>query len=446
MMAMDRAGLGWFGIVRLGLVQSAIGAIVVLATSTLNRVMVVEMALPASVPAALVAWHYMVQISRPRWGHGCDGRRSRTELIVYGMGLLALGAILAANATVAMKVAPVKATMLGFVAFAMIGAGVSACGTSLLALLARGVTPQRRPAAASIAWLMMIFGIVLTAGVAGHFLDPFSDQRLVLVASAIAGLAFVVTLLAVWGVEARLMPASQPDSRSSTSFKIALREIWQEKLARDFTLFVFFSMLAYSAQELILEPFSGLVFGYSLGRSTLLAGTQQGGVLVGMILVGLLGTIVRGDKTQWMKAGIVLGCLASAVALLGLALAGYAPQAWPLRPMVFSLGLANGIFAVSAIGLMMSFAGGGRKSGEGVRIGAWGAAQAIAFAIGGFAGAVGLDVMRHLVSSTAMAFAVVFSLEALLFVGAALFGFRLGQAGQSNVYTKPAVALSSRGL
>ena len=62
------APLGWLGIVRLGLVQTALGAIVVLTTSTLNRVMVVELALPAILPGALVAMHYAVQILRPRLG------------------------------------------------------------------------------------------------------------------------------------------------------------------------------------------------------------------------------------------------------------------------------------------------------------------------------------------------------------------------------------------
>jgi hypothetical protein len=62
---MTPAPLGWLGIARLGLVQSALGAVVVLTTSTLNRVMVVELALPAMLPAALVAWHYAVQLSRP---------------------------------------------------------------------------------------------------------------------------------------------------------------------------------------------------------------------------------------------------------------------------------------------------------------------------------------------------------------------------------------------
>jgi BCD family chlorophyll transporter-like MFS transporter len=425
---MEPAALGWSGIVRLGLVQSALGAIVVLATSTLNRVMVVEMALPAALPAALVAWHYAVQLSRPRWGHGSDRGIRRTAFIIYGMGILALGAVLAANATVALRDWPFLGTGLAVIAFAMIGAGVSASGTSLLALLASRVVPERRPAAAAIVWVMMIVGIVITAIVAGQLLDPYSAQRLVLVASGVAGTAFVVTLLAVRGVEARLAP-QRPASEAapSVSFSTALRDIWKEKLARDFTLFVFVSMLAYSAQDLILEPFSGLVFGFSLGKSTQLAGFQHGGVLVGMVLTGLLGTLLRGDRTQWMKGSIVFGCAASALALATLAASGFAAPSWPLAPMVFGLGFANGIFAVSAIGLMMSFAGGGHRSGEGVRMGVWGAAQAIGFATGGFAGAAGLDVMRRFVSSLPAAFATIFVLEAALFAVAALFAARLGQ-------------------
>jgi BCD family chlorophyll transporter-like MFS transporter len=441
---MNRASLGWLGIIRLGLVQSAIGAIVVLATTTFNRVMVVEMALPASLPAALVAWHYAVQLSRPRWGHGSDGGDSRTPLIVYGMGILALGAIVAANATVDMQGSPVFGIILGIVAFAMIGAGVSASGTSLLALMASRVTPDRRPAAAAITWIMMIFGIVLTAAVAGANLDPYTPQRLVLVTSTVAGIAFVVTLLAVCGIESRLAAQQVEAAQPNASFRDTLREIWKEKLARDFTIFVFVSMLAYSAQELILEPFSGLVFGYTLGKSTQLAAFQHGGVLAGMVMVGLLGTLLRGDKTAWLKGSIIFGCAASALALIGLAAAGFARPMLPLPPIVFGLGFANGIFAVSAIGLMMSFAGAGRQSREGVRMGVWGASQAIAFAIGGFAGASGLDLMRHLIASTPMAFATVFAVEGIVFIGAAIFATRLGRAPTAESILPSGMAGSTR--
>jgi BCD family chlorophyll transporter-like MFS transporter len=90
----------WAGarIFRLGLVQAALGAVVVLTTSTLNRVMVVELALPALLPGLLVALHYAVQLTRPRMGHGSatvGGRR--TPWILGGMAVLALGGRAAAG-------------------------------------------------------------------------------------------------------------------------------------------------------------------------------------------------------------------------------------------------------------------------------------------------------------------------------------------------------------
>jgi MFS transporter, BCD family, chlorophyll transporter len=97
---MGHGALGWGSIARLGLVQAALGAVVVMTTSTLNRVMVVELALPALVPGILVALHYLAQLSRPRMGHGSDEGGRRTPWIVGGMGVLSVGGALAALATV----------------------------------------------------------------------------------------------------------------------------------------------------------------------------------------------------------------------------------------------------------------------------------------------------------------------------------------------------------
>ena len=142
------APLGWLGIARLGLVQAALGAVVVLAASTLNRVMVVEWSLPAVVPGLLVALHYAAQVLRPRMGYGSDIGRRRTPWIVGGMAALALGGIAAAAATAWMATRPVAGIACAVLAYALIGVGVGAAGTSLLVLLAQRVAPARRAAAA----------------------------------------------------------------------------------------------------------------------------------------------------------------------------------------------------------------------------------------------------------------------------------------------------------
>ncbi|MCA3130172.1 MAG: BCD family MFS transporter [Betaproteobacteria bacterium] len=419
--------LGWLGIVRLGLVQTALGAIVVLTTSTMNRVMVVELALPAMLPGALVGLHYAIQLLRPRLGYGSDVGGRRTPWIVGGMAVLAAGGVLAALATAWMTTQRSAGVALAVAAFCLIGVGVGSAGTSLLVLLAKRTAPQRRPAAATIVWIMMIAGFAVTAGVAGHFLDPYTPARLVGVTAGVAAVALVMTLLAVAGVEGAAVPGPTQASRPP-AFRQAFRQVWDEPQARRFTVFVFVSMLAYSAQDLILEPFAGTVFGFSPGESTRLSGVQHGGVLVGMVLVALVGRVPALRRFAAIHYWTIGGCVASALALAGLAAAAAVGPAWPLRATVFLLGATNGAFAVAAIGSMMLLADQGTQSREGVRMGLWGAAQAIAFGVGGFLGTAAIDTARALLGAPAAAYGTVFAAEAALFMVSAVLAARVGKA------------------
>ena len=226
---MSGATLGWLGILRLALVQAALGSIVVLTTSTMNRIMVVELALPAMLPGALVTFHYALQILRPRFGYGSDGGRRRTPWIIGGMAVLAIGGVGAAIATAWMTQDTIAGIALAVLAFALIGIGVGAAGTSLLALLAERVPAERRAAAAMATWMMMIAGIVVTAVTAGHFLDPYSPSRLVLVTGCVAATAFVVSLLSVFGVERdRGEAAAERAAPGKPSFREALRQTWSD--------------------------------------------------------------------------------------------------------------------------------------------------------------------------------------------------------------------------
>ena len=144
------------------------------------------------------------------------------------------------------------------------------------------------------------------------------------------------------------------------------------------------------------------------------------------ILVAMLATLLPGGVLGSLKVWTVAGCVASAVALMAIAAAGLVGPAAPLRQAVFLLGLANGAFAVAAIGSMMALAGRGRASREGVRMGIWGAAQAIAFGTGGFLGAAAADIMTLILGTPAMAYIAVFAAEAVLFVAAAVLATRIG--------------------
>jgi BCD family chlorophyll transporter-like MFS transporter len=315
--------------------------------------------------------------------------------------------------------------------FLLIGIGVSACGTTLLVLLAKRVAEDRRAPAATIVWVMMIAGFIVTTAIAGHLLDPFSPARLVEVAGGVSAIAMVITVIAVWRIEG---PALNPPAAAITaraqSFLTALAEVWQDAQARRFSIFIIVSMLAYSAPELILEPFAGFVFGFTPGESTTLASLQHAGTLAGMIVVGVIAGWIGRRRIASMQTWAIGGCVASASALVGLAAADLSAPAWPLRATVFALGLGNGVYAVAAIGSMMALAGAGRKSREGVRMGLWGAAQAIAFGLGGFIGTLALDIAHVLTGSITSSYAVIFTGEAVLFLIAARLA--MGVSGEDR--------------
>jgi BCD family chlorophyll transporter-like MFS transporter len=444
---MSRTDFGWSHIARLGLVQACLGAIVVLTTSTLNRVMVVELALPALLPGLLVAFHYLVQLARPRMGHGSDVGGRRTPWIIGGMAVLACGGVLAALATVWMGSDRRSGIVLAVFAFALIGLGVSASGTNLLVLLAKRVPAPRRAAAATVVWLMMILGFAVTAGVVGKLLDPYSPARLLLITGVVAVAAVLVAVVALYrleGVPERALAgvAAADPAAAKPGFREALGQVWDEPAARQFTIFVFLSMIAYSAQDLILEPFAGVVFGYTPGQSTQLSGVQHGGVLVGMLMAAFAGSQFGGRQIGTLRGWTVGGCLASAVALFGLVAAGLVGPAWPFKATVFLLGMANGAFSIAAIGSMMRLASEGRAAREGVRMGLWGASQAIAFGLGGLLGAAASDLARWLIGSQGAAYATVFFFEGLLFLLAAVLASRIGRpepppTGQASLSDPP---------
>jgi len=256
----------------------------------------------------------------------------------------------------------------------------------------------------------------------------------------VSAAAFALAVIAVWGVERSVAPQAVERRPARVPFRQALAQVWAEPEARRFTVFVFVSMLAYSAQDLILEPFAGAVFGRSLGESTRLASLQHGGVLLGMIVVAVAGSAFGGHRVAALKMFTIGGCLSAAAAMLGLAAAGFIGEAWPLATSYVALGLANGVFAAGAIATMMQLVGRGRESREGVRMGLWGAAQAIAFGLGGLLGAAALDVARLALGSTVGGYAAVFVGDAVLFLVSAWLA--LGIARPRPVAAAPIPAIS----
>jgi BCD family chlorophyll transporter-like MFS transporter len=288
---------------------------------------------------------------------------------------------------------------------------------------------------------MMIFGFAFTASVSGKFLTPFSFERLLMISSIVSAIAVIVTFLAIWSMESPItknqqlatnVDEAEPESPSKASFREAFAEVWKESRVRSFTWFVFVSMLAYSSQDLILEPFAAVAFGFSPAETTTLSGLQNGGVLVGMLVLAFVTSKAKSQTLTTLSNWTIGGCLASALAMLGLVLSGPIANVMFFKATVFLLGIFNGAFSIAAIGSMMQFASVGSARREGVRMGIWGASQAMAFGLGGIIGTGLSDIARIILGDPASAYAFVFFLEGVLFVVAAYLSYQTRTQKQTN--------------
>jgi len=418
---MAPASISWARLVRLGLVQLAIGAVFVLVMTTFNRVMIVELRYAAIVPSALIALQFLVQLVRPRLGFGSDRAGRRTPWILGGVAILASGAVAAAAALGLMVTSRPAGLALAVAAYLVVGLGVSAAGTPFLALIAERVPADRRAGAAALSWSLMIAGFVLATVGARFALASFSYQRLVLLTAIVGGIAVALTIVALHGVDGAAAATRRDGTARSARapFREAVAEVWADAAARRLTIFIFLAMLAFSAEDLIVEPFAALVFGLAPGASAGVSAGQNGGMLAGMVAAALLAR--RGGSLRTWAAG---GCAASALAFLALAASPLTGQLVVAKIAAAALGASNGVFAVGAIGTMMALAARHGGTASGVRMGVFGAAQALAYGLGGLVFAGASDLARHALGSASAGYGLVFVGEALLFALAAGFAAR----------------------
>jgi len=407
---------GWGLLARLCLVNAAIGGLAALPVNLFNRLMTVDLALPALLPGLLVALHYGVQLTRPMWGHRSDVKGGRTPFILGGIAVVALGVLGAAWGIAVAETSVMQALVIWVVSYAAIGLGIGAAGTSFLALLA-SVTGPRKGAAATLAWLLLIAGAIIASVGTGIALKPYSADRLILIVASVGAIAFILCLIATYRVETK---AGYDIETDDTPLSEALRRTWADPVARRFTGFVFLSIIAFYLSELIFEPFAGHIHGLTPADSTKLSAGKDGAALAGMIAAGLLSQLRIGSLRFWAVAG----CILSAVGLLALG-AGMA-----LAPSTVVLGLGNGLFVVGAVGSMMQLAAAHARS-TGTRMGVFGAAQAIAAGLAGLV-ATGLLDLSRLILPDAAAYGAIFTLEAALFLCAAIAAARVMRADDMN--------------
>jgi len=440
--------LSLLAILRLGLFQACLGALAVIFSGLLNRVMLSELGYPGLLVGGALAFEQFMAPSRVLFGQISDGYplfgRRRVPYVLLGTllfsGLAVLAVPLIFQVGRLLSAGSQPGLAFGITAlcglFAAYGLAISLATTPYLALVIDRTDEAERPRAVALVWCMLTVGIVVGAiltSLSLSSLDQVTDPAIIepVLTQFMLKVSLIVialTLLATWNMETRSAYPGLAASEAGNQAK-APGELPQEAVtmaqswrlitsSRQVLIFFFAFLVAFTLglflQDPILESYGAQVFGLSISASTQLNAFWGVGTLVGLLLAGLL-VVPRLGKLPSAR----LGCRLILISLVLLILCGLTRSVFLLQFVMILFGLAAGIATNSALCLMLDLT---LPQAAGAFVGVWGLAQALSRAIGKLLGGGLLDLGRQLPLGPGPfpAFALVLSVEALVTFGALL--------------------------
>ncbi len=390
-------------LLRLSLFQISVGMAAVMLLGTLNRVMIVELSVPAMIVAGMIAIPVLIAPFRALLGFRSDTYRSaigwkRVPYLWFGtlwqfgglaimpMSLLVLAGDTAIDAGIFGQVAAA-------LAFLLTGLGMHMTQTAGLALAADRATEETRAKVVSLLYVMYLIGMAISAIVIGTLLRDYSALHLVQVVQGAAVMTLVLNVIALWKQE-KMSPMTRAERAAP---RPAFREAWgdftREGDILRLVVVIFLGTMAFNMQDVLLEPYGGEVLGLSVSSTTLLTAMWSAGALVGF---GLAARWLSGgiDPYRMGGRGILIGIVAFCAVIFS------APLASPglFYAGAVLIGLGGGLFAVSTLTAAMTVKVTG-AAGRGLALGVWGAAQATGAGLSIFVGGATRDLVNHAAAS-----------------------------------------------
>jgi len=402
--------------IQLGLIHVAVAMTLVPIDSTLNRVMIKELSISATLFAILSSLPYLfspIQVAIGSYSdrHPIMGYR-RTPYILAGLLLCVISLIALPPVAFLMDKDFGLGVFAGIFAFGAWGMGYNLSAVSYLSLASELSGEKERGKTIATMWFMMIVSIILTAITLGHLVDPYTPAALIRAFQYVAAAALTIGLLGLIKLEPRSsVSASQPAAETYT-LKQMSAVIMSNPAAKTFFVYLLLLLVGILGQNILLEPFAGQAFGLSVGQSTSRVNEIWGTfVLVSIIIAGLLdGRISKRIVAQ-------VGNIGSLIGFIIIVVSGILADKGIFYIGITVLGLGTGLCTVANLSLMFDFTVPGLV---GLYIGAWGFSNALSRLTGNVLGGIVFDVLKSATGSALTGYLVVFIIEGLLLLIAAI--------------------------
>jgi MFS transporter, BCD family, chlorophyll transporter len=418
-------------LLRLALFQVSVGMALVLLVGTLNRVMIVELQVSASLVAVMVALPVLYAPFRALVGFKSDNHRSAlgwrrvpfiwmgTLMQFGGLAIMPFTLLVLSGGGNAQQwptwVGPAGAA----IAFLMVGAGMHTTQTAGLALATDLSPVESHPKVVGLMYVMLLLGSIVSALIFGFFLSDFSPARLVQVIQACAVTTVALNGLSLWKQETRRPGRLAAAAAGEPNFAQAWREHMASPGVARRLVAIGLGTMAFGMQDVLLEPYGGRVLGMTVGGTTLLTAALAGGGLLGFSLAsGLLSSSRRIDPARIAVSGAWIGLPAFSAVIL----ASVTHSTGLFAVGVLLIGFGAGLFGHGTLTLTMNQA---PKEQAGLALGAWGAVQATVAGVAVAMGGIGHDVVGLLaernsfgvsLSGPATGYIAVYGVEIVLLV------------------------------
>ncbi len=394
--------------VQLGLIHLAVAMTLVPINSTLNRVMIKELAFSASLVAVLASLPYLlspIQVfigsfsdRHPIWGW------RRTPYIALGLVFCVLGVMLSPLAAFLMAENFWLGLLFGLVAFGAWGMGFSFATVSYFSLATDLSGEKDRGRTISVMFIMMIVGIISTSLLLSRLVDPYSPQVLVRSFWIVGIIALVLGMLGLIRLEKRT-PTEGVDVEERYSWRDLADTILENKQATLFFVYLIILLIALIGQDILLEPYGGEAFGMSVRETTRITSIWGTFVLLALLAAGAL------ERRISKRTIAFWGGLIALAGFIFIAASGFIINTTVFYTGVILLGTGTGFSTVSNLSLMLDMT---TAAKVGLFIGAWGMANATSRLIGALLSGAMRDILTQLLQNPIHAYVVVFSTLALL--------------------------------
>ncbi len=388
--------------------------------STLNRVMIKELAISATLVSILASLPYLfapIQVAIGSYSdrHPIFGLR-RTPYIFAGLLLCVAGLIVSPYVAFMMAENPLLGILAGILAFGAWGMGYNLSSVSYLSLASEISGESGRGKTIAAMWFMMIVSIIATAIGLSRMVDPYTPEALIRAFGYVAAAALALGLIGLFRLEPRSSISASQAASESYSVKQMTSAITQNPVARIFFVYLFLLLAAILGQDVLLEPFGAEAFGMTVTQTTRITSIWGTFVLIAILVAGLL------EGRMAKKAIAQLGNLGALAGFLIIMMSGFSRSASIFYTGVTLLGLGTGLSTVANLSLMFDLTAPGMV---GLYIGAWGVSNALSRLVGTLLAGILRDVVNQFTGQALIGYLVVFFVEAFMLVIAAFMLHRI---------------------